>query len=318
MSGVNSGNPWSALSVARMHETLNNAIKAFLSKLELTDRQVAMVAGRQIAVRRRIDQMAGFSIDRDFLHGSYSRETQIRPPTTLSTLLVGPILDVDAMLVLQTSPSNLQNYWHVNDGGTRLLQGLLGTLRGFQGVTVAMDRPAVTVRWTDLKMEVAPAFNRQGGGLLIPSSDGSVSWQHTDPEADATALTVQNKNCNGELIPMIKMLKCWNRNIGKVYSSFAIETAAFHSSYTGGDWKGLRYELFWFFGKLIAWSGTQLTPPSGNGGRLTLPANPTLTQLLQSHRDSVKFAYDLADAGRHSEAIGMMGKIFGKPFPGVP
>jgi len=137
--------------------TLNETVRTFLSSLELTDRQVELVASRQKAVRERAESNSLMDIDNTLLIGSYARDTQIRPQ-----MIGSPSLDVDALLILKCTDWNLNIYWHIGDGGTNLLQDTYKALVGFQGVTVQIDRPSITIRWNDMKMELTPAFPRMG------------------------------------------------------------------------------------------------------------------------------------------------------------
>lgn len=313
-------NPWDGLYKAMYQSqkpaTLNEAIRKFLSSLELTDRQQAMVQKRQQAVRQRLDSRASFYIKRDFLIGSYARETQIRSLDGNTILTSQTVLDVDAIVLLNYNDENARKYWHLNDGGAAILRDLHRAINGHPGaLSVEVDRPSVTIKWSDLKMEVTPAFLHPDGGLFIPAMNDYGAWQHSDPEGDASALTAGNKDCNGELIPMIKMLKCWNRSWCKSFRSFAIESAAYRSART--SYSGYGFELPHFFKQMQSWAGTSIMPPSGKGGSIYMPTSPEILKLLKLSHNCVENAFKAASTGHHEEAINMMGLAFGKPFPGA-
>lgn len=290
--------------------TLNAAILNFLSDLELTDTQTKQVAARQTSVRATAESNALIDIDDSHLIGSYARDTQIK------SLNSGDRIDVDCLLVLKTSQHNLHKYWHATDGGRQLLEDLRRSLREYQGLDVKIDHPAVTISWSDMKMELVPAFHRQEGGFLIPANNGwNNSWQATSPLKDAEHLSNLNKATKGEFKPLIKMLKAWNRNFGKVLPSFAIETALYHS--IGSSFTSFENELVHFFTKLETYNRSALTPPSGVGKPVEIQLSNERIQLVRNCGATAKAAIIKSCEGRHQQAIADFGLIFGKPFEGA-
>lgn len=291
--------------------TLSEAIQSFLTDLELTDRQASLVAQRQNAVRQWAESNSTIDIENSLLIGSYARDTQIRPPPAL----IASTLDVDALLILQLTPWNIHTYWDNNDGGTQLLQDVHSALSGYPALSITIDRPSITIKWKDMKMELTPAFKRPGGGYLIPAKYNFQSqWTLTDPITDAEKLTSLNKRCSNQLKPLIKMLKCWNRGRGKLLGSFAIETQAFHSAQFW--YNGYETVIPYFFGKLIENDGKFITPPSGVGDSVFISLGRK-KQAVEASKQLTQNAFYAAQQGNHRLAISYFGKVFGKPFPGA-
>jgi hypothetical protein len=72
--------------------------------------------------------------------------------------------------------------------------------------SVGAGRLAVTIEYDDgMQIQLLPAF-RFKNGLKVPSfmRDG---WSHISPEAFQKALSSRNEECNGKLIPTIKLAK---------------------------------------------------------------------------------------------------------------
>lgn len=90
---------------------------------------------------------------------------------------------------------------------------------------ISRNGQAVTIRFTDFVVDVVPAFNRQGGGYSIPNSI-SQSWISTDPKKHVEIVTNSNKAHNGDFVPLVKMIKVWNKNNNKYFSSFHLEVLA--------------------------------------------------------------------------------------------
>ncbi|MDD4976700.1 MAG: hypothetical protein PHY93_20260 [Bacteriovorax sp.] len=295
-----------------------DSVLNFLSNLELTNRESTLVVARNNALRDRLRQNAPFTLDTSKesvpLYGSYERDSQIRPKPDAKWAL-----DVDALVVLESSKKNLDSFYHIGDGGWSLLGEVEKILKGYQGLEVTLDAPCVTTKWSTLKMkiEITPAFNAKGGGFLIPSSSAEWvwgnKWVHTNPLGDSKALSDGNKACNFELKPLIKALKCWNRE-HKILSSFAIESLAYRTAV--GNYKGFGYQLQWFFEQLLKLNGNTILPPSGIGSPIKIDLGWN-TSIVEDSLNKVRDAYFLADvnASRQREAIGKMARVFGPAFP---
>ena len=89
---------------------------------------------------------------------------------------------------------------------------------------IGPDGHAVTITFTDFKVDVVPGFYREGGGYLIPDSQRG-RWLETDPKKHVDIWSAANKTHKGNLVPLIKMLKGWNKSRG-VLRSFHLETLA--------------------------------------------------------------------------------------------
>lgn len=74
-------------------------------------------------------------------------------------------------------------------------------------------------------VDVVPGFRREGGGFLIPNS-ANQSWISTDPKKHVAMMTAANKTHSGSLVPLIKIIKAWNKNNNKYFSSFHLAVKA--------------------------------------------------------------------------------------------
>jgi hypothetical protein len=88
---------------------------------------------------------------------------------------------------------------------------------------ISRNGQAVTITFTDFKVDVVPAFNRNGGGYLIPNSINQ-RWIATDPKRHVEIWSGANAAHHGDLVPLIKMIKGWNKKHGAPLRSFHLET----------------------------------------------------------------------------------------------
>lgn len=189
-----------------MAKTIYQGFSALKSNLEITDLQATTASGRQTNVRDAVGKE--MDVVDSFLTGSYRRSTLIAPLSSA---------DIDVFIVLEPK-------YYKADGHAKLLDSVKLTLKKTYKRTPDISRngQAVTISFEDFKVDVVPAFNRKGGGYLIPDSIGN-RWIVTDPKKHVEVWAAQNKSHNGDLVPLIKMIKVWNREHSKKLRSFHLE-----------------------------------------------------------------------------------------------
>src|SRR5205814_10312451 len=92
------------------------------------------------------------------------------------------------------------------------------------------DGQEVTITFSDCKVDVVPAFPRRVGLRFLKKYRGFViantiqkTWIATDPRQHITKWQEANKKHDGKLIPLIKMMKGWNKENGGLLTSFYLE-----------------------------------------------------------------------------------------------
>jgi len=179
-----------------MARTVTQAFRELKGNLEITDLQESTASTRQQNVRRAVESY--LTVLDSFLTGSYSRHTMIAPLKEA---------DLDIFVVLDPG-------YYEEDGQANLLDRVERVLKNTYPRTPDISRngQAVTIQFTDFAVDVVPAFYRKGGGYLIPNS-ARQTWIATDPKKHVEILSDANARHNGNLVPLIKMVKGWNRNI---------------------------------------------------------------------------------------------------------
>ena len=186
--------------------TVKQGFEKLRQNLEITGLQEETVSTRQQNVREAVEKE--LTVFDSFLTGSYRRSTMIAP--------LGES-DIDIFVVLSA------NYYEQNGQGS-LLAKVKQVLRKTYTKTpdISPNGQAVTITFTDFKVDVVPAFNRQGGGYLIPDSVGR-RWIPTDPKKHVDLWSESNKVHNGNFVPLIKMIKGWNKKHSTLLRSFHLE-----------------------------------------------------------------------------------------------
>jgi hypothetical protein len=284
-----------------MAKTIDEAFFLLRSNLEITGLQEQTVSTRQTNIREVIEK--DFTVLDTFLTGSYRRSTMIAPLAEA---------DVDIFIVLDPQ------YYSAN-GQQKLLEDVHGSLLKTYTRTpkIRPDGHAVTIAFTDFKVDVVPGFHRQGGGYLIPDTELG-RWIPTDPKKHVEIWTAANKSHNGNLVPLLKMLKGWNKSRA-LFKSFHLETiaiAALNEVRIDSFPSGLRY----VFDKARAMIRVKLPDPAGYSDDVGAHVNTEST--MQNLISRLDWAYaraleaeHLAGAGRIEEAFAKWALLLEEYFP---
>jgi len=273
----------------------------FKSNLQITSLQQETTSARQKTVREVVE--AKFNVLDTFLTGSYVRQT-----------MIAPLKDADIDIFTVLSPD-----YYKQDGQLALLNALMAALKVSYPTTprISPNGQAVTIIFTDFRADVVPAFNRQGGGYIIADSKNG-KWISTNPKSHITYKTEQNSWHNGNLVPLIKMIKCWNRHSGSPFSSFYLElliskilTGITISNYPSG----VRY----FFDKAREQIKYTIPDPAGLGSNVS-GFNPgtnvvSAVALIQKSYDTAIEAERLTSLGFNLKAAEKWQGLFGDYFP---
>jgi hypothetical protein len=231
-----------------MATTINAAFAQFRANLEITDLQTETVSTRHNSVRDVLK--SGMTVIDDFLTGSYARHT-----------MIAPLKEADVDVFVALDPDYYKHYFGQNGGPAGLLDWVKQTLRKTYTLTPNISRngQAVTIRFSDFLVDLVPGFVRSGGGYIIPNSI-TTTWLSTDPKRHVDIFSAANQTHQQKLIPLIKMIKGWNKCHSSFFSSFHLEVLALQvlTNVNITDYpSGLRF----FFDKAReAVAGTNLDP----------------------------------------------------------
>jgi hypothetical protein len=285
-----------------MPRTITQGFELLRQNLEITDLQSGTVSTRQRNVRSALDD--GLNVLETFLTGSYQRNTMIAPLKEA---------DVDIVAVMDSS-------YYQWDGQASLLDKVRRVLLKQYHSTpkISRDGQAVTITFTDFVVDVVPAFHRQGGGYLIPDSIQK-TWITTDPKRHVEIWAEANKKHEYMLVPVIKMVKAWNKMHSALLRSFSLEALTLQtlSNVTISNYSsGVRY----FFDKARTQIRSGVYDPAGYGGNVASyldtyeKVNQVVARLETAYQRAVD-AESLDQRGRPDLAFDKWRMIFGDYFP---
>ena len=212
-----------------MATTINQAFSQYSNNLEIKDRQFLLVATRRnnavAAIANKLSLNTGTPSK---LIGSYDRHTMTR------LLSEG---DVDVMVVLHYGNNK---GWDNADGTTKILDRFKSVLdNAFPNTYKRRDRNCISMQYSEFRLDMVPAFSVSSGNDIshyrIPDTVRR-QWLPTNPFTFAERITQVNTNMDGKFVPLIKMVKGWNREVRSPLSSFHLECLMYqrYSSYTQG------------------------------------------------------------------------------------
>ena len=284
-----------------MATAIVSSFQKLRENLEITMPQSSIISTRQANVR---DVVKGsMDVLDSFLTGSYMRSTMIAPLSEA---------DIDIFIVMHPK-------YFESDGQANLLDKVKRALLKTYTKTPKISRngQAVTITFTDFVVDVVPAFNRKGGGYLIPNSKQK-SWIATNPKVHVDLMIEKNKAHKGDLVPIVKMIKGWNRNINNSFVSFRLELLAmkiFENVNITDYSSGMRY----FFDKGREGIKFKAKDPVEYGGEIS-GLNNISTQAEAISRFETAYsramkAEQYAKLGFIKNAVEEWRKIFGDYFP---
>ncbi|HZU70922.1 MAG TPA: hypothetical protein VFA09_26840 [Ktedonobacteraceae bacterium] len=196
-----------------MAKTVAQGFQEFRSRLEITNLQASAVSQRHQHIREILKrELPVVDDDGDFLTGSYVRKTMIAPLKDA---------DIDIFFVLDRSL-----YYHHDQAS--LLDTVKSTLKKAFPTTadISRDGQAVTVSFRDFKVDVVSAFHRMlrffFPSYLIANTITN-TWITTNPKEHIAIWSKANQEHDDKLIPLIKMMKAWNKTNGGLLTSFHLE-----------------------------------------------------------------------------------------------
>jgi len=208
-----------------MATTVKAAFGEYASNLNISDRQEPKVSNCRTTIVKALEAKLTLYPDQPSkLIGSYDRDTLIR------YLSEG---DVDVMVVLHYGE---HKDWEDAEGTGKALQRFKSILEDkYTDTPCAIDRNCVTMKLSEFRLDIVPAFRYTDGSYRIPDTYRK-AWLTTDPVRFADEITRINNNMGGDFVPLIKMIKGWNRELPKPLRSFHLECimANRYKNYTQG------------------------------------------------------------------------------------
>jgi hypothetical protein len=300
-----------------MHDelTVEQSFQKLLENLNPTEIQLQRIRTTRETIDSALASDPGIHLcdgkQQSFLTGSYARKTIIRP-----------IGDIDLY-------ARVHYGWHAKDKPPRLILSLIASalrMRYPTNTSVRVDSPCVVVRFRDYTFEVVPAVCYSDNLDLydIPAS-GSQSWMQCYPHVPDQWITSSNYANDKMFVPLIKILKQWNRNKSVGLKSFHLELLTERvfgavtkiDSYPQGILEFMHNVSYWLWLN----SGPFIQEPRNSSRYVDgyLYENHLLLRTVRNKINAAlktaQQAWDFYVKGRHRRAKTLWHNLFGSMFP---
>ena len=247
-----------------------------------------------------------------FSRGSYARHTKTKP-----------LKDIDIFFCLGED----DEHWRAKEP-----KDILGAFKDclaaeFGATNVEVGRRCVTVDFAKrnptadtegkvLSNDAVPAYATSEGYEIPDWVLGR--WIKTNPDIHSTATAAKNKTLGGKWVPLVKMLKRWNRSAGGlVRPSFLIEVMALDS--VDPPFVSYPSEVRRFFAAALGGINQEWPDPAGLGPPVSDQMSPQERQAaaaaFRGAEKSAARAVRLEQLGRQGDALALWRAIMGKYFP---
>lgn len=271
-------------------------------------------------------------------YGSFSRKAKIRPLDDIDFMVVldgGGVWEsgfrYGSRLVVQDPNCNLAAY--LDNAGCvssiRLLNRIrsgLESVGNYRRAEIRRNQEVVSLSlssypWTfDIApaVEVADQWSRATRYYLIP--DGAGHWKRTNPDKDQEFVTRVNQRHGGDFIPLLRLLKFWNkRTYKRVLGSYHFETLALRAFEYAPPFDALPAGVKYFFDQAPALLMSACPDPKGLGPNLDdgvdYAAKVSVRDKMREVAEYAGYALNYERAGHQETAIRHWRDVFGGEFP---
>jgi Second Messenger Oligonucleotide or Dinucleotide Synthetase domain len=279
---------------------IDEAFANLKHNLEITQTEQDTAVRRHHAIRDYVKSR--WDLEDDFLTGSYRRDTKTKK-----------LKDIDIFIVIDKDGP--QGSYRTKSPD-RVLHALEELLRE-RWPDAHRDGMAVVIYYGKdddvMSIDVVPAFDRKGGGYLIPNSSAG-DWIATNPKRHHELSIAKNAECDGKFIPFVKMIKGINRELGEPVSpSFLLEVMA--QSLVKAPFERYQDEIAVFLATAAEQIDRQWRDPAGLGGDVNTVMSRAQKQgavvALRGAQEIAERAIDLEDDGQERAAYDEWKKLFG-------
>ena len=149
--------------------------------------------------------------------GSYGRNTAIQG-----------FSDLDMIFRLPYAVYQQYNN-HAGNGQSALLQAVRNSIANtYSASQIGADGQIVEIAFSNgITFEVVPAFKNTDDSFRFPNSNSGGSWKTTNPKPEIEAIRTRNNSCNGNLVPLCRMMRAWKSKWSVPIGGLLVDTLAY-------------------------------------------------------------------------------------------
>ncbi len=199
--------------------------KTFCSNIQVQDGGTISTRYKSITRRLNTDFWSTTSDTSHSLYvGSYGRNTAIQGFSDLDMIFQLPY------------PVYKQYNEYKGNGQSALLQSVKKSIeKTYSTTSIRADGQVILVPFNDgITFEVVPAFSNKDDSYTYPNANDGGSWLITNPKSEIEAIRTRNNACNGNLVPLCRMMRAWKGKWSVPIGGLLVDTLAYQFI---DDWK---------------------------------------------------------------------------------
>lgn len=208
--------------------------RVFCANIQIKNRATISTRCKNITKRLNSDFWSTTSdTAHRFYVGSYGRNTAIHGTS-----------DID--MIFRLPPSVYRQYdSHRGNGQSALLQVVRASVtKTYPATDIGADGQVIVVSFGDgTRFDLVPAFVNKDGSYTYPDSNSGGSWKKTNPKPEIAAIRKRNEACNGNLIPLCRMMRAWKTKMTVSIGGLLIDTLAYQFI---DSWKHRNESYFYY------------------------------------------------------------------------
>lgn len=199
--------------------SVNSYLTILSSNLVLSEQEKSSITTSIRTLSCRLELYFSNKVTEHFQFGSSTRGTILPRKADKDS-------DIDYIIVFDTSDAQKKPQTYLN------------YLRSFvkdkySSSEIYQSHPTIVLSLNHIKFELVPAI-KSYFGYQIPSRSSSWSeWISTDPIKTNKRLQDKNVSNNYQIKPLVRLIKYWNAQEGKIFTSFSIEECIINQYFFG-------------------------------------------------------------------------------------
>jgi Second Messenger Oligonucleotide or Dinucleotide Synthetase domain len=115
------------------------------------------------------------------------------------------------------------------NGQSALLQAVKRSIeKTYPSTSIRADGQVILVPFSDgITFEVVPAFTNTADTYTYPDANEGGSWRTTNPKPEIGAIRLRNTTCNGNLVPLCRMMRSWKERWSVPIGGLLVDTLAY-------------------------------------------------------------------------------------------
>jgi hypothetical protein len=128
------------------------------------------------------------------------------------------------------------------NGQSALLQAVKKSIeKTYSTTSIRADGQVILVPFNDgITFEVVPAFINKDDSYTYPDANNGGRWRTTNPKPEIEAIRTRNNACNGNLVPLCRMMRSWKAKWDVPIGGLLVDTLAYQFIY-GWQYKDKSY-----------------------------------------------------------------------------